>query len=447
MEFVKSKDLLPFFSAYLEFDAVRLDKMKNGENDYNLIESLRTINDEVNLHSCFLYSLLKPNGKHYQGNLFAKNFMEILGYADWLEWDSLKVYRERNHFDLYLTDGTRHVVIENKLNAPDQKCQIERYVNKVSLYRAVYKDILIIYLSKGRENPADESLGRLKIVPYGDGDIGHLLVTEDNTPKAIYKNCHYGKEIILWIDRCLNNVNHIPNLAFALKEYRQIIELITKKYTKKIMDLEDFLVDSAGTDRIHHAFEISKKIPSIKAKWLIKILTTDMDVFLEKYLIQEELVLIEKQDGSPFSDLQFEPGHARAFFNGLNTSKNRNKGKFWRFAAGPYKDKLALVLIYGKKMLHIGVLPIAIHNKSITIDTDSPCPKLDIKDANFNRHEAIQKLLAGLESWAIPLDEGIADMAIFKGSRQESNLEILLEKLLPPRTCPVQSISPVSASM
>lgn len=330
-------------------------------------------------------------------------------------------------------------MIENKLNAPDQARQIERYVNKLSVHNPEFEDVLIIYLSKGRENPAPESLGQLKIVQQSNNDNKHLLVTEDDTPKAIYKNCHYDNEITLWIDRCLDDVKNITNLKFALEEYKHVIQLISKKYKKKIMDLEEFLINSAGTDRIRQAFEISKKIPTIKANWLIRILTRDLNIFLEDYLLHGKLVPIEKKDNCPFSDLQFEPGHAHAFFKGLNTSKNRNKGKFWRFAAGRYEDKLALVVMYGKKMFHIGIIPIVIQNRSIILDADAACPKLGIKDGDFYRHESIQKILAGLESWAIPLEEGIADMAIFKGSRQESQLQMLLEQLLPPRHCSVHS--------
>ena len=43
-----------------------------GVNDYNIFTELLDQNDEVRLHSGFIYSLLNPTGTHYQKSLFLK---------------------------------------------------------------------------------------------------------------------------------------------------------------------------------------------------------------------------------------------------------------------------------------------------------------------------------------------------------------------------------------
>ncbi|MGR6780340.1 Putative uncharacterized protein [Moritella viscosa] len=46
-----------------------------GLNDYNMVNVVRKANQEVGMHSNVLYSLLDPNGLHYQNDLFLSLFI------------------------------------------------------------------------------------------------------------------------------------------------------------------------------------------------------------------------------------------------------------------------------------------------------------------------------------------------------------------------------------
>ncbi len=54
-------------------DKLEIKKLR-GNNDYNLFLALLDINDEVRLHSRFIYSLLDPNSSHYQKRVIFRAF-------------------------------------------------------------------------------------------------------------------------------------------------------------------------------------------------------------------------------------------------------------------------------------------------------------------------------------------------------------------------------------
>ncbi|MDR5752586.1 MULTISPECIES: PD-(D/E)XK nuclease family protein [unclassified Caballeronia] len=124
--------LATFFEHFDHFDRHREAQKADGFNDYSPLCSVLSAKDEVHLHSRFIYSLINPGGRHYRGSAFCERFMTALGYPDFLNYSSLKVSREYRNIDLYLTDGERFVVIENKIDAADQRQQASRYVDLVT---------------------------------------------------------------------------------------------------------------------------------------------------------------------------------------------------------------------------------------------------------------------------------------------------------------------------
>lgn len=423
-----------FFADYRAFDLARTAQKQSGANDYNVLGALLKSNDEVRLHSRFLYSLLNPKGKHYQGSIFAELFLSIVGYPDWLQWKTLQVGKEVNFIDIHLTDGKRHVVVENKLNAVDQPAQLERYIESVQENGEVDPDdILVIYLSKGRMKPTTTSLGHLKLVTDALEKKSYLVDVNGNRA-ARYQNCHYRRDILAWIDACLDKVKEIPNLAFALREYRQIVEVATKIYESKVMDLETFLTDPADKDRIRYACEIAQQLPAIKARWLIRVLNQDMDELLSRQLDAGQLVPVSTNYGEPLHAFHFAPEHAKAFFGAEQGRENRNKGRFWRVASGQYKNRFALAVFFGRKMLHIGVLPIQTNSEGTVtlIDLHSDhAVDFTFRDPGFKKHDAIGKVLTGLMSWAEPLGDDIESLAHFKSSQHAERINRLIGTLLP----------------
>ena len=90
-------------------------------------------NDEVRLHSRLICGFLNPLGKHYQGDVFLETFLECVGLREWFgNASNARVYKEYKNIDVYITNGERHIIVENKIWAGDQDRQIERYIEIIA---------------------------------------------------------------------------------------------------------------------------------------------------------------------------------------------------------------------------------------------------------------------------------------------------------------------------
>ncbi len=120
-------------NQYRGFEQQRSEQIKAGMHDYCLLTSVLPANDEERLHSRFIYSMVNPAGLHYQGSKFLRIFLQQLPQAlrDFIKLEQAMVVREKGQIDLLIHDGERYLIIENKLNATDQKYQITRYIKHV----------------------------------------------------------------------------------------------------------------------------------------------------------------------------------------------------------------------------------------------------------------------------------------------------------------------------
>ena len=83
-----------FFAALEAFEKEQAEQKRKGSNDFNLLSSVLSVNDEVRLHTRFIYALLNPKGKHYQETRFLELFLETIGRQDWLDLTSVTVLKE-----------------------------------------------------------------------------------------------------------------------------------------------------------------------------------------------------------------------------------------------------------------------------------------------------------------------------------------------------------------
>ena len=202
-----------------------------GKHDYNIFTLFHGFSDEVNLHSNFIASLLDPNGDHYKGGLFLKLFLETCGIDDFgIDTSRATVFKEFKHIDIYISDGKKHIILENKVYAKDQPTQIARYIkaiqNKGAEERDVEdEDICVLYLHPDGKLPDNQSFG----------DYHAKLLGEN--PSIEFKVISYGKEILEWIDRCKNEVSNITDLNVFLTQYKDVIEMIYDRY-KRIDEME-----------------------------------------------------------------------------------------------------------------------------------------------------------------------------------------------------------------
>ena len=197
-----------------------------GKHDYNIFTLFHNFSDEVNLHSNFIASLLDPNGDHYKGDLFLKLFLETCGIDDFsIDTSTATIFKEFKHIDIYISDGKKHIILENKVYAKDQPTQIARYIDTIQKEGAKDEDICVLYLHPDGKLPDDQSFG----------DYHTRLLGEN--PSIKFKVISYGKEILEWIDRCKNEVSNITDLNVFLSQYKDVIEMIYNRY-KRIDEME-----------------------------------------------------------------------------------------------------------------------------------------------------------------------------------------------------------------
>lgn len=202
-----------------------------GKHDYNIFTLFHGFSDEVNLHSNFIASLLDPNGDHYKNDLFLKLFLETCDIDDLsIDTSRTTVFKEFKHIDIYISDGKKHIILENKVYAKDQPTQIARYIEAIKKEGAEERDvededICVLYLHPDGELPDKQSFG----------DYYAKLLGEN--PSIKFKVISYGKEILEWIDRCKNEVSNLTDLNIFLSQYKDVIEMIYDRY-KRIDKME-----------------------------------------------------------------------------------------------------------------------------------------------------------------------------------------------------------------
>ena len=221
----KKEDFEELFAAmrkgYMAAKAEADRQRAMGKHDYNIFTLFYNFSDEVNLHSNFIASLLDPNGDHYKGDLFLKLFLETCSIDDFsIDTSRATVFKEFKHIDIYMSDGKKHIILENKVYAKDQPTQIARYIDTIKGEGAKDEDIYVLYLHPNGKLPDDQSFG----------DYHARLLGENSSIK--FKVIRYNNEISSWIDRCKNEVSNITDLSVFLSQYKDVIEMIYDRYKR-----------------------------------------------------------------------------------------------------------------------------------------------------------------------------------------------------------------------
>jgi len=256
-----------FFKTIKKFNHLRDKQKQRGLNDYNILTSVLRASDEVRLHSRMIGSLINPNGVHYQGSLFLEIFLEILNFKNFdLDLKNVKVHIEYKDIDLYITDGIKHLIIENKIWAEDQPCQIIKYINIIknefnlevnnSEKIPILDDIRVVYLTARDKNiPSEHLLDEKGYILFDDTLSEKLLFCskKDNTKKyvpnglnnykVLYKKMSYKKDILEWLYKSKFEVQNITNLNEAIKQYISVVEIITKQYKSRVANMNDIILE------------------------------------------------------------------------------------------------------------------------------------------------------------------------------------------------------------
>ena len=270
-------------------DKLEIKKLR-GNNDYNLFLSLLDINDEVRLHSRFIYSLLDPNSLHYQKELFLELFIKACGLENFgLDPQIAKVYKEYENIDIYITDGAKHIILENKINAGDQEAQIKRYIETIQKENNGEADIYVLFLSKKGHEPSDYSLSGLKIE---DGKI----LDKNGDEVAKFKAISYKKEIMKWLGSCLDEAGNLANLVAVISQYKNVIEKIYGNYKGVEMDTEE--ISKIILENYDLVDEIRNRYFDMANANRLNKFMSNVKTELEKRLSQEWCVETKEADAS-----------------------------------------------------------------------------------------------------------------------------------------------------
>ena len=427
------------FAALEAFDEEQAEQKRKGLNDFNLLSSVLSVNDEVRLHTRFIYALLNPKGKHYQGTRFLELFLKAIGRQDWLDLTSVTVLKEHcpdgqgDQIDLWITDGKRQIVIENKLNAQDQPQQVARYLEVINATDpAQADDTLFIYLTKNRQAPSAFGLGGLTV-----SHRTSRLLNTNSQPVAHYQNLSYRKNtgqdsIHTWLESCANAIDRQSHIAWALQDYQAVVERATKEYVSKVKTLKDVLEEGIAEGKRHHeqAIQLASELPAIHASWLEQALTTNLEELFEPCVGNGDMTRIGPENAellNPFVHSTFKDDASSLLyapkFNFFRPGNGtRNRGAFYRLETGPWAKEAVLMLFYGSKMLHVGCLLTEYADHSI----EGLMPIMKLSEPGALKSKIFPQVMTYAEALEY---QGITHLADFSNSPQREILGELLTSL------------------
>ena len=284
------RELIDLIRAYRH---ARQRQQSRGLNDFNVFTTLLKANDERRLHSQFIALLLNPKGTHGQGDLFLRLFLRQCVRTDTgLDTAKCRVFPEYLHrstgnlFDIYLTDGRTHLVIENKIDASDGDRQIQRYVEAIKSTGdrpPDPSDLVLVYLSMHHAPPAPASLDVYKIIEHNR--LGEALEHQDAEDiHCMYRAINYETDIQPWIIDARTEVANITNLNVALTQYIEVINKLYGRYKEKTMNLASYLNRTGdwNFEDLRDLDEMVSGFPDVKKRLISDLLSRSREILEQK---------------------------------------------------------------------------------------------------------------------------------------------------------------------
>lgn len=203
---------LRFFLQKLEIIERRFAD-RCGKDYFNIFSILRKDEDEVYLHSAFIFELLNPAGCHGMGYTFLNRFFHTVRIPLDLRGDGQKVIiakekrSEYGRIDIRLQTSEYFVVVENKILHHDENAQLRRYFDYARSLNYDEKHIYLIYLTLEGDIPSDESRCDIPV------------------EKIICMS--YKEHMIDWLKMCICDASLLPPLRETIVQYLALINKLT----------------------------------------------------------------------------------------------------------------------------------------------------------------------------------------------------------------------------
>jgi len=201
------------------------------------------------------------------------------------------VQTEYKDIDLYISDGLKHIIIENKIYSNDQPCQVIRYINiiKEQYDLDTTEDIYVIYLTpQNKDKPSmhkiDSDKDGQKYISYLDDKS--LEKCSKNLKKIKILNNYRVKyqkndyhDILKWLVKSLEEVRNITNLSEAIKQYMKVVQKVNRKYKGNVMTLKEYMCKLNENDE-EKMYQIMCEARSSLGEYLsIKLYSTIENIF------------------------------------------------------------------------------------------------------------------------------------------------------------------------
>jgi hypothetical protein len=279
MDSQDDKKYKDFFEQIKKFKDIQTKQKQRGLNDYNMVNVVRKATHEVGMHSNVIYSLIDPNGLHYQNDLFLNIFVkEVLkdikddfGTIDTVQVEEITSSLEQNkRIDFTIKSDKYYIGIEMKVNHHDSTNQLSDYYEDLNNKAKNDKEqkVKIYYLTKNGKKADSKSHNDIPYIPIS-----------------------FKEHIMNWIKECQKEVKNITNLNEAFENYKQIVQKITKQYKGNVMTITEYLAQvetSKQKEYIDMLNSINTEYIKEKARMKKKFFIDDLLSYLADKLKENE---------------------------------------------------------------------------------------------------------------------------------------------------------------
>lgn len=236
MDNINTPPIQDLLERILKIHVQYAEKAKQKGENFNIFKILKMETNEVKTHSAFLSELLNSKGSHGHNDLFLRLFIEqIKGKCEDKahlkekkqfhkitnfqtknattkpEYDIGRINEEKTiggRIDILIKFGNDKIIIENKIDAPDQDAQLIRYHNYAP-------NSPLFYLTRWDDKKPN-------LISIKNNNI----TLEEGTD---YICISYEKEINNWLEMCLQKVEKQEPIWLIIHQYKKLIENLTNQ--------------------------------------------------------------------------------------------------------------------------------------------------------------------------------------------------------------------------
>lgn len=337
------------------------EKAKESGENYNVFNILGLSTREVRTHSAFIADLLDPEGLHGEGSIFLELFIEQIKSKINFEiknsaYNNAKIEKEKyiseknndntegGDMDIVIEIDNKAIIIENKIYAVDQKCQLVRYYNYgISLYSK--NDFALLYLTLDEQEASNCSIDcndkdciEKKENNEKVKEIKIELPKKTRLDKNIdFINITYKEDIKNWLEKCLKQTEDKTFFTETLKQYINLVKQLTGQAMSDEMRDEITKIVINKPLYVEAAFYIEENIFELKKELTKKVVFKFKEHFENKgykcktrdnFGIDQYIHLIVYKRNEDFGfGFSFEGNYWNGFFFGIkviNETYNKN---------------------------------------------------------------------------------------------------------------------------